>query len=50
MKYIFEWVIKTLLTISIIAVILWGCILMSLIMWDTRYIELGEKAKKYLWE
>ena len=50
MKYLLEWTLKGLLTITFLSLIMWGCILMALIMWDKRYMEISEQAKDYLWK
>jgi hypothetical protein len=50
MKYLIEWILKGLLTVTFLSLITGACLFMSLIMWDIRYIEISEQAKDFLWK
>jgi hypothetical protein len=49
MKYLIEWILKGLLTISLGAVAVFILILIALIMWDSRFVDMAENIKKYIW-
>ena len=50
MKYLLEWILKGIITITFGTWIIGLLKLLSIIFWDKRFIDLAIKTLKYIWK